>query len=832
MHQSGRTATENTVRFVTAASLFDGHDAAINIMRRILQAHGAEVIHLGHNRSVREIVDAAIQEDAQGIAVSSYQGGHVEFFRYMIDLLRERGAGHVKVFGGGGGVIVPDEIAELQEYGVTRIFSPEDGRRLGLDGMIAEMVRACDFDPAAVEVPADHDPWLEVSRAITAAEAQQAVDIPKRAVRAPVLGTTGTGGAGKSSLTDELVLRFLADFPELKIAILSVDPTKRKTGGALLGDRIRLNSSISDRVYMRSLATRQAHRALSAHIETSIEVCQGAGFDLIIVESSGIGQADSEIVDISDVSLYVMTPEYGAAMQLEKIDMLDYADFVAINKFDRPGALDALRDVRKQYRRCHELFDGPEDEAAAGLRHLRPSVPRPWRQWSVPQPDPAVHGRLGCGLAGGQSAAEPTGLPESHPVIPADRAGYLRDISRTVRDYKRWAEAQIDVAARLYQLVGARAILCGHAGSGSADELFGTCLRRSPRRRSPARPQLADLDAEIRRIAHELEDDSRKLHRGLAQDQCRLLAVGVHLHRTRPGDPCAVDVDLAGRHRGAQGPASAARDLAGDPALPVLRERARRLSLHRRRLPPQAHSRAAHPDVRGRGRPRSAPTALPLAGRRPARNPPVHRLRLGDPVRRGPRRTTRHLGQGGREPGCPSAPWRTWSGSTPASICAPDHLGLHDHQRPGAHDPGHVLQRRRPPAGAQAPDRERPPEGPARGRLPPGGGRQGLGGAGAAARGRRVGRDPQRHHGRCAAPSRPTSSRRTRPRTPASSPPSSRSDDGRHPAVLHRQRRCATSTRCRSPATTSPRPAPTPSPSSPSPWPTASPTSSTTSPAA
>jgi methylmalonyl-CoA mutase len=510
MHQSGRTATENTVRFVTAASLFDGHDAAINIMRRILQAHGAEVIHLGHNRSVREIVDAAIQEDAQGIAVSSYQGGHVEFFRYMIDLLRERGAGHVKVFGGGGGVIVPDEIAELQEYGVTRIFSPEDGRRLGLDGMIAEMVRACDFDPAAVEVPADHDPWLEVSRAITAAEAQQAVDIPKRAVRAPVLGTTGTGGAGKSSLTDELVLRFLADFPELKIALLSVDPTKRKTGGALLGDRIRLNSLISDRVYMRSLATRQAHRALSAHIETSIEVCQGAGFDLIIVESSGIGQADSEIVDIADVSLYVMTPEYGAAMQLEKIDMLDYADFVAINKFDRPGALDALRDVRKQYRRCHGLFDGPEDEALPvfgtcahqfhdhGVNGLyRSLIQRFMAGW-------------GSGWQVEQSAAEPTGLPERHPVIPADRGGYLRDISRTVRDYKRWAEAQIDVAARLYQLVGARAILCGHAGSGSADELFGL-FEEITAAEVTREPQLADLDAEIRRIAHELEDDSRKL---------------------------------------------------------------------------------------------------------------------------------------------------------------------------------------------------------------------------------------------------------------------------------------------------------------------------------
>jgi methylmalonyl-CoA mutase len=297
--------------------------------------------------------------------VSSYQGGHVEFFTYMIDLLREHGADHIKVFGGGGGTIVPDEIAELEAYGVAKIFSPEDGRRLGLDGMISSMIEACDVDPATFKEPATLGStpghWNDVARAITRAESGVGEVPPEPATKTPVLGSTGTGGAGKSSLTDELVLRFLADFPDLTIALLSVDPTKRKTGGALLGDRIRLNALGSDRVFMRSLATRQAHRALSAHIGDAIRICQAAGFDLILVESSGIGQADSEIVDVADLSLYVMTPEYGAAMQLEKIDMLDYADFVAINKFDRPKALDALRDVRKQYRRCHELFEGPDD---------------------------------------------------------------------------------------------------------------------------------------------------------------------------------------------------------------------------------------------------------------------------------------------------------------------------------------------------------------------------------------------------------------------------------------------------------------------------------------
>jgi methylmalonyl-CoA mutase len=505
---------QNKVRFVTAASLFDGHDAAINIMRRILQAHGAEVIHLGHNRSVADIVNAAIQEDAQGIAVSSYQGGHIEFFKYMIDLLEERNASHIKVFGGGGGVIVPREIAELEAYGVTKIFSPDDGRRLGLDGMIDSMIRTADFDPAMLDstgpIGASADRWLAVARAITRAEAGLDVELPETVAAAPVLGITGTGGAGKSSVTDELVMRFLADDPELTIAILSVDPTKRKTGGALLGDRIRLNALGSERVFMRSLATRQAHRALSAHIETSIAICQAAGFGLILVESSGIGQADSEIVDISDLSLYVMTPEYGAAMQLEKIDMLDFADLVAINKFDRPKALDALRDVRKQYRRSHQLFDGPEDAELpvygtiasqfhdhgvnalyqAMVRKLESIKGAPW----------SVEG----------TKAVPAADPERHPTIPGDRSGYLREVARTVRAYKQWAEEQIRTADRLYQLVGARAILSSREGDGSPEDLWRLC-EQILAGDTDAEDQLDDLDAEIRKVAHELDDDSRQL---------------------------------------------------------------------------------------------------------------------------------------------------------------------------------------------------------------------------------------------------------------------------------------------------------------------------------
>ena len=370
-------AFTHKIRIVTAASLFDGHDAAINLMRRLMQASGAEVIHLGHNRSVADIVDCAIQEDVQGIAVTSYQGGHLEFFKYMYDLLQERGAGHIKLFGGGGGTILPTEIAELHAYGITRIYSPDDGRTMGLQGMIDDLLRQCDFElpPLTQRPDLSVEATESIARLITTAENAPKVftqsGIHSSAHSNPVLGITGTGGAGKSSLVDELVLRFLRTFPDKTMAIISVDPSKRKTGGALLGDRIRMNAitpkagepgrANPGRVYMRSLATRQSNLALSRHVQDAIDVCKAAQFDLIIVETSGIGQSDTEITEHADKTLYVMTAEYGAATQLEKIDMLDFADVIAINKFDKRGSLDALRDVRKQYRRNHNLWEVPDD---------------------------------------------------------------------------------------------------------------------------------------------------------------------------------------------------------------------------------------------------------------------------------------------------------------------------------------------------------------------------------------------------------------------------------------------------------------------------------------
>src|SRR5215831_12364145 len=346
----------NKVRIVTAASLFDGHDAAINIMRRIMQSKGAEIIHLGHNRSVREIVEAAIEEDAQGIAVTSYQGGHVEFFKYMKDLLDENGCGHIKIFGGGGGTILPQEIEELHKYGISKIYSPDDGRKMGLEGMIEDLIKASDYllngngeykKPMTLGEVKD---VRKVAREITNAEngVQLAVgskQFPEKTI--PVLGITGTGGAGKSSVTDEIVRRYLNNFIDKTIAVISVDPSKKKSGGALLGDRIRMNSISHPRAYMRSLATRDDNTALSLHVKDAIDICKATGFDLIILESAGVGQSDASILDHCDVSLYVMTPEYGAASQLEKINMLDFADVVCINKFDKAGAADAMQDVRK-----------------------------------------------------------------------------------------------------------------------------------------------------------------------------------------------------------------------------------------------------------------------------------------------------------------------------------------------------------------------------------------------------------------------------------------------------------------------------------------------------
>lgn len=376
MQESKIYTPKHKIRIVTAASLFDGHDAAINIMRRIIQSSGAEVIHLGHDRSAQEVVECAIQEDANAIAMTSYQGGHMEYFKYMYDLLKERGCGHIKIFGGGGGTILPEEISELQDYGIARIYHPDDGRAMGLQGMINDMLQKCDF-ATGVNLNGEIKELTKknskaIARLISCAENNHSefeklypeitTSISNKAKQSPVLGITGTGGAGKSSIVDELVRRFLLEFKDKNIAIISIDPSKRKTGGALLGDRIRMNSIRNSRVYMRSLATRQSNLALSRYVQEALDIVKAAQFDLIILETSGIGQSDTEITEHSDVSLYVMTPEYGAATQLEKIDMLDFADLIALNKFDKRGAMDALRDVKKQYKRNHKLFDIADDK--------------------------------------------------------------------------------------------------------------------------------------------------------------------------------------------------------------------------------------------------------------------------------------------------------------------------------------------------------------------------------------------------------------------------------------------------------------------------------------
>ncbi len=494
---SAERALKHAVRFVTATSLFDGHDASINVMRRMIQAAGAEVVHLGHNRSVDEIVTAAIDEDVHGIAVSSYQGGHMEFFKYMVDLLKERRARHIKIFAGGGGVIIPEEAAELEAYGVSRIYSPEDGQKLGLKGMIDDLVGRADFDlsrklPKSLAGLKKGDRGA-LARFITAFEAGKATKklgreiaaLAKSRGPAPVVGITGTGGAGKSSLTDELIRRFRAEQPDLEIAVIAVDPSKRKSGGALLGDRIRMNaigpqgSGAAGQVYMRSLATRGSGHELARCLPAAIICCQAAGYGLVLVETSGIGQGDAGIVPHVDLAIYAMTPEYGAASQLEKIDMLDFADLVAINKFDRKGADDALRDVRKQVQRNHERFAAaPEEMPVFG------TIAAKFNDEGVTVLYQAVLDELRArGLADWPSAL-PCGDGVSsrrRPIVPSERTRYLGEVAETVRDYRAEARQKAIAARERQQLLASRGMLKGRAGKPELERISALAKEREAR---------------------------------------------------------------------------------------------------------------------------------------------------------------------------------------------------------------------------------------------------------------------------------------------------------------------------------------------------------------
>lgn len=512
---------KNHIRIVTAASLFDGHDAAINIMRRIIQSTGAEVIHLGHNRSVSEVVECAIQEDAQGIAMTSYQGGHTEYLKYMYDLLKERGA-KIKIFAGGGGTILPDEIKELEEYGITRVYSPDDGRSMGLQGMINELMEACDFSTfkdsdnldKLVELALKKDKD-SIGRLISLSEnypdtyksIENKILSNFKGQNIPVLGITGTGGAGKSSLVDEFVRRFLKDQSDKNIAIISIDPSKRKTGGALLGDRIRMNSINNSRVYMRSLATRQSNLAMSSYVQDAINICKAALYDLVIVETSGIGQSDTEITDHSDVSLYVMTSEYGAATQLEKIDMLDFADVIAINKFDKAGSLDAIRDVRKQYKRNNLLWDAADEDlpivGTIASQFNDPGMNTLYRQLIDKICDKTSNENL-------RSTFEISkAMSEKIYIIPPERVRYLAEISENADNYQGFVEKQCAIARKMYQLKGTISQLREDIGKKKIEyeEVDGTVMAVQSVQNEP--DYLVDLVEKYKSLEKELDSACR-----------------------------------------------------------------------------------------------------------------------------------------------------------------------------------------------------------------------------------------------------------------------------------------------------------------------------------
>ncbi len=505
MQQINPYKPKHKVRIVTAASLFDGHDAAINIMRRIIQSTGVEVIHLGHDRSVEEVVNTAIQEDANAIALTSYQGGHNEYFKYMYDLLQEKGAGHIKIFGGGGGVILPSEIKDLMDYGITRIYTPDDGRELGLQGMINDLVEQSDFaigdllngeleklskkeNGAIARIISSAENFPEVAK-----ETLDIIHIKNKKNTTPVLGITGTGGAGKSSLVDELVRRFLVDFPDKTIGIVSVDPSKRKTGGALLGDRIRMNAINSPRVYMRSLATRQSNLALSKYVSEAIQVLKAAEYDIIILETSGIGQSDTEIIEHSDVSLYVMTPEFGAATQLEKIDMLDFADLVAINKFDKRGALDALRDVKKQYVRNHLLWDTPQDELP-----VYGTIASQFNDPGMNKLYKAVMGKITEKTNANLKSDfhVPEEMQEKVFVIPPSRTRYLSEISESNRAYDKKAFEQAEVAQKLYGIFKTMESISGKKPEIDKVGIVSESIANSEKNKDLLKLLLAEFDRE------------------------------------------------------------------------------------------------------------------------------------------------------------------------------------------------------------------------------------------------------------------------------------------------------------------------------------------------